>query len=376
MTTNGEHDKQRASSIRSSIRRLGSSLFSHDKRARSSIGDGSSNGGSSQLTAIRSSNGDEEEFESENFGRENGRTGEGNRGSLGKTRLLAQTTSIDTILGRSRIQRGQPIGFDFEDFEDFGPIAESPERTTANVTQREKPEGHAMERFDAIDGYTNRVIANGTLREYQEAERERSHTNGAALVNGYLRQQQRGQTQGFDTEGFINGYNEYATADVTQHAHHEADTEQYYKTDDKDANETTSRAGHPYPQRKDSLRANGTASGYHHHQPEDSFQTNGNVPGTDSHHHLRNESFDTDGTASESGYHHQHDKSFHVTYDEAAVERMAREVKQETIAEVELSLFGHWINESEEKYEMAKKYIRELGLDAVSPMRSACYPHY
>jgi hypothetical protein len=263
------------------------------------------------------------------------------------------------IVGRSRVQRRQPVGFDFDDFDDFNKIAESPERTTADVTQC-KHQGHTTERFDAINGYTNRVIANGTLCEYQETETEQHHTHGAALGNGYLHQQQQGQTQGLDTERFVGGYAGHATTDVIQHAYHGADSEQYYESEEQDADETIPRARDPYFQRKDSLRTNGTANGYHHQQPDNPLHTN--------------------GTAYENGYHHHHqrDKSIHIRYVEADIERMAGEVIQETIAEVELSFFGDWINESEENYEMAKKYIRELALDAVSLKSSICcyYPQY
>jgi hypothetical protein len=94
ITTNGEHGKQRASSVRLSIKKLGSSLLSHDKRSRSSFG-GSSNGRSSQLTAIQRFKGDEEgasdphvggrrSEELESFGRAKGRAGASSRGSQGK----------------------------------------------------------------------------------------------------------------------------------------------------------------------------------------------------------------------------------------------------------------------------------------------------
>lgn len=47
------------------------------------------------------------------------------------------------------------------------------------------------------------------------------------------------------------------------------------------------------------------------------------------------------------------------------VQRMSKEIYDETIPEVHLSLFGMWINESVENYEIAKSFIRELGLDQV-----------
>ncbi|KAF2662530.1 hypothetical protein K491DRAFT_709884 [Lophiostoma macrostomum CBS 122681] len=56
--------------------------------------------------------------------------------------------------------------------------------------------------------------------------------------------------------------------------------------------------------------------------------------------------------------HHVRDLSFHVTYSSVEVERIAREVYDETIAEVHLSLFIFWISESPKHYEQAKEYIR------------------
>ena len=45
---------------------------------------------------------------------------------------------------------------------------------------------------------------------------------------------------------------------------------------------------------------------------------------------------------------------------------MAREILDETIADVHLSLLGYWICKQSANYELAKDYIRELGLDQVS----------
>ena len=67
---------------------------------------------------------------------------------------------------------------------------------------------------------------------------------------------------------------------------------------------------------------------------------------------------------------HQRTQSLHVKWTQADVTRLAREIYDETIAEVHLSLFGYWLREKDEHYEMAKQHIRELGLDQV---RSRCH---
>lgn len=64
---------------------------------------------------------------------------------------------------------------------------------------------------------------------------------------------------------------------------------------------------------------------------------------------------------------HHRNQSLHVTWTEADVTRLAQEIYDETIAEVHLSLFGFWVREKEEHYRLAKRYIRELGLDQVCP---------
>ncbi|USP79124.1 uncharacterized protein yc1106_06398 [Curvularia clavata] len=60
---------------------------------------------------------------------------------------------------------------------------------------------------------------------------------------------------------------------------------------------------------------------------------------------------------------HQRGKSFHVNFTPDDVQRIAKEIYDQTIADVHLSLFSYWINESEEHYEEAKRHIRELRLD-------------
>ena len=58
-------------------------------------------------------------------------------------------------------------------------------------------------------------------------------------------------------------------------------------------------------------------------------------------------------------------QSFHVKWTHADVIRLAREIYEETVPEVHLSLFVYWICESTDNYELAKVHIRELGLDQV-----------
>ncbi|KAF1939021.1 hypothetical protein EJ02DRAFT_514147 [Clathrospora elynae] len=69
---------------------------------------------------------------------------------------------------------------------------------------------------------------------------------------------------------------------------------------------------------------------------------------------------------------HQRKESLCVSLTREDVARMADEVQKETIAEVNLSLFGYWIKESDDNYKMAKEYIRELALDQVSAESFVC----
>lgn len=61
-------------------------------------------------------------------------------------------------------------------------------------------------------------------------------------------------------------------------------------------------------------------------------------------------------------YHHE---SLHVNLTKDDVKRIADEIKDETIADVNLSLFSYWIKSSDENYATARREIRELGLDHV-----------
>lgn len=63
---------------------------------------------------------------------------------------------------------------------------------------------------------------------------------------------------------------------------------------------------------------------------------------------------------------HQRFESLHVNFSHDEVRRIAQEIYDETVAEVNLSLFSYWINESSKNYEEASLHIRELRLDHVS----------
>ncbi|KAF2798980.1 hypothetical protein K505DRAFT_357062 [Melanomma pulvis-pyrius CBS 109.77] len=54
---------------------------------------------------------------------------------------------------------------------------------------------------------------------------------------------------------------------------------------------------------------------------------------------------------------------FHVNFKPHEVVQLAKEIYDEVIADVHLSLFIYWICESKDHYEQAKKHIRELALD-------------
>lgn len=63
---------------------------------------------------------------------------------------------------------------------------------------------------------------------------------------------------------------------------------------------------------------------------------------------------------------HGHDKSLHVSFSLEEVAILAKEIYDDTVAEVTFSLFTYWVCGSRENYEQAKLHIRELGLDQVS----------
>lgn len=66
---------------------------------------------------------------------------------------------------------------------------------------------------------------------------------------------------------------------------------------------------------------------------------------------------------------HERKKSLHVNYTPSDVARLAKEIYEGTIADVELSLFGFWIREEKLHYEQARMHVRELSLDQVRTLR-------
>lgn len=75
---------------------------------------------------------------------------------------------------------------------------------------------------------------------------------------------------------------------------------------------------------------------------------------------------DLDGSADERDGNSRRDDPLQINFTLEDVTRMAEEIYDETIADVHLSLFGYWIQDSDEHYDIAKQYIRELCLDQVS----------
>jgi hypothetical protein len=71
--------------------------------------------------------------------------------------------------------------------------------------------------------------------------------------------------------------------------------------------------------------------------------------------HLRGESFT--------------DYGFKLNLDNNEVQRLAQEIRDETVAETLLTLFIQWVCNDSRNYDQARRYIRELGLDQVSPYR-------
>jgi hypothetical protein len=63
---------------------------------------------------------------------------------------------------------------------------------------------------------------------------------------------------------------------------------------------------------------------------------------------------------------HQRAESLYVNWTPEELARLAKEIYEDTIPTVHLSLLGYWIIKSAEHYEAAKGYIRELSLDQVS----------
>jgi hypothetical protein len=63
--------------------------------------------------------------------------------------------------------------------------------------------------------------------------------------------------------------------------------------------------------------------------------------------------------------HHERDQSLEVHWTAKDVQHMAKEIYDGTIADVHLSLLGYWIRTCSGNYDVAREYIRELGLDQV-----------
>jgi hypothetical protein len=57
---------------------------------------------------------------------------------------------------------------------------------------------------------------------------------------------------------------------------------------------------------------------------------------------------------------------FRVRFSSEELAQLASELREETIADVHLSLLTYWICESKDNYEEAKVHIRELNIDQVS----------
>ncbi|EUC41117.1 hypothetical protein COCMIDRAFT_40665 [Bipolaris oryzae ATCC 44560] len=72
---------------------------------------------------------------------------------------------------------------------------------------------------------------------------------------------------------------------------------------------------------------------------------------------------------------HQRFESLHVNFSHDEVRRIAQEIYDETVAEVNLSLFSYWVNESSKNYEEASLHIRELRLDRGYNLARIANPH-
>lgn len=88
---------------------------------------------------------------------------------------------------------------------------------------------------------------------------------------------------------------------------------------------------------------------------EQSLRLQLGLPAEDAFEHL-----DTEDDHPEAG-----SEELRVTYSRRDAVRLAQEVYAQTIAEVNLTLFGGWIRQSDNNYQVAKSLIRELALDQV-----------
>lgn len=85
-------------------------------------------------------------------------------------------------------------------------------------------------------------------------------------------------------------------------------------------------------------------------------------------HSVTEEASERNNNLSDRGRVHKHQRfeSLRVNFSHEEVRRIAQEIYDKTVAEVNLSLFSYWINESSKNYEEASLHIRELRLDHVS----------
>jgi hypothetical protein len=67
---------------------------------------------------------------------------------------------------------------------------------------------------------------------------------------------------------------------------------------------------------------------------------------------------------------------FRVRFSSEELAQLASELREETIADVHLSLLTYWICESKDNYEEAKVHIRELNIDQVSYSVTESQPQY
>ena len=70
------------------------------------------------------------------------------------------------------------------------------------------------------------------------------------------------------------------------------------------------------------------------------------------------------------GDHPERQTSTQLQWAPGDIERMAKEVYDGTITNFDLSLLGYWIRTSTGNYDVARIYLRELGLDQVSARSS------
>ena len=71
--------------------------------------------------------------------------------------------------------------------------------------------------------------------------------------------------------------------------------------------------------------------------------------------------------------HHQRDLSLTVNWQQGDFDRMATELYDGMISDLELSLFAYWIKAKNENYLFAKELIRELALDQVCVSSLYCW---